>query len=384
MGTRTKKILIVTGESSGDIHGASLSRALVSIKPDLQIFGVGGVEMKKAGVHILQDNKEMAVVGVLEIFGKIRVLYGIFKKIKREISSGNYSALVLIDYPTFNMVLGYIASKNRVPVFYYCAPQIWVWGKSRVKLLARIVNKMFVTLPFEEKLYKKAGMDVEFVGHPFLDEVKTTMDKNKAYRKFGLDKNQKIIGILPGSRNQEIQKLLPVMLDSARIIKEKFPTSQFVLPLSKTIDQNEVEDFIKLSGLKIKIVTGLTYDAISVSDLLIVASGSVTLEAAILAKPMIIVYKLNFITCCLARLLCHISTIGLVNIVAGKEVVPELHQEKVTPGNIASWIIKALTDKNYYDKVKQELQKIEKLLGSYGASQTAAKGMIRFLYGRKT
>jgi lipid-A-disaccharide synthase len=384
MKPRTKQILIVTGESSGDIHGASLSRALVSLKPDLQISGVGGVEMKKAGVHILHDNKEMAVVGVLEIFGKLGILYEIFKNIKRELSSGKYSALVLIDYPTFNMVLAYIASKNRVPVFYYCAPQIWVWGTSRVKLLIRIVNKMFVTLPFEEKLYKKAGMDVEFVGHPFLDEVKTTMDKNKACQEFGLDRNQKIIGLLPGSRDQEIQKLLPVMLDSARIIKEKFPTCQFVLPLAKTIDQKEVEDFIKPSGLEIKIITGLTYDVISVSDLLIVASGSVTLEAAILAKPMIIIYKLNFITYCLAKWVSHISNIGLVNIVAGKDVVPELHQEKVTAENISSWVIKTLTDKNYYDKVKQELMKIEKLLGSFGASQTAAKGMIRFLSDRKT
>ena len=376
----SKKILIITGESSGDIHGAALARALVSLKPDLQISGVGGSEMRKTGVSLLEDNKEMAVVGVIEIFGKIRLLYRVFKKIEYEISSGKYAALVLIDYPTFNMMLAYIASKERLPVFYYIAPQIWVWGRSRIKLLKRIVNKMLVILPFEKEFYKKAGMDVEFVGNPFLDRVKTTMNKEKACQKFGLDRNQKIIGILPGSRNQEIETLLPVMLDAARLIKKEIPAVQFVLPLAKTIEQNKVEGPIKQSGLEIRLIKDFTYDAMSIADFLIVASGSVTLEAAILKKPMVIVYKLNFITYLLARIVSHISNIGLVNIVAGKDVVPELHQEKVTPENIAFWTIKALKDEKYYQQVKQELEKIERILGSKGAAQSTAQSIIRYLY----
>lgn len=377
------KILIVTGESSGDIHGAELSRSLISYKPELQIYGVGGSEMKEAGVHILQDNKDMAVVGVLEVFGKIQLLYKIYKKIEGEIASGRYSALILIDYPTFNMILACIASKHGLPVFYYIAPQIWVWGKSRIKLLLRIVNKMFVILPFEKKLYEKAGMDVEFVGHPFLDEVKTTMTKERAYQKFGLDKNQKIIGILPGSRKQEITMLLPVMLDSARIIKQEFPEIQFVLPLAKTVEEDEVENLIRKSGLEIIIIKGFPYDAMSISDLLIAASGSVTLEAAILKKPMIIIYKLNCITYLLARMVTHISIIGLVNIVAGKDVVPELHQDKASSENVASWVLKALKDKKYYNQVKEELAKIEPLLGKKGASQNTAQSIIGYLNERK-
>lgn len=377
------KILIVTGESSGDIHGAALSRSLISYKPDLQIYGIGGCEMKKAGVNILHDNKDMAVVGVLEIFGKILLLRKIYKKMEAEISSGNYSALVLLDYPTFNMMLAWIASKHRLPVFYYIAPQIWGWGKSRIKLLVRIVSKMFVVLPFEKKIYEKAGMEVEFVGHPFLDKVKTTMSREKAYQKFGLDKNQKIIGILPGSRAQEITTLLPVMLDSARIIKKEFPKAQFVLPLAKTAEENEVVNLIRLSGLDIKIIKGLPYDAMSISDLLIVASGSVTLEAAILKKPMVIIYKLNFITYILARMVSHISNIGLVNIVAGKDVVPELLQEKASPENVAAWVIKAFKDKKYYNQIKEELAKIEPLLGKKGASKNTALSIIGYLNERK-
>ncbi len=379
-----KKILIITGESSGDIHGAALSRYLTSFKPGLQIFGVGGTEMKKSGVHILQDNKEMAVVGVLEIFGKIRLLYKIFKKIEYEIVSGKYSALVLIDYPTFNMMLAWLASKHRLPVFYYIAPQIWVWGKSRLKLLSRMVNKMFVILPFEKEIYENAGMDVEFVGHPFIGEVKTALEKDKAYKKFGLDKSQKIIGILPGSRNQEIKTLLPVMLDSARKIKKKIPGSQFVLPLARTVKNDEVSGPIKQSGLEIKVIDGFTYDVISISDLLMVASGSVTLEAAILKKPMIIVYKLHFISYILARLACHISTIGLVNIIAGKEVVPELQQRNATSENITSWVLKVLADEEYYERIKQELVEIEPLMGKKGAAQTTAKSIINYLYEEKS
>ncbi len=375
-----KKILIITGESSGDIHGAALSRSLIALKPDLQVFGVGGSEMKKSGVHILQDNNEMAVVGIFEIFWKIRLLYKIFKKIEYEIVSGKYSALVLIDYPTFNMMLAWVASKHGLPVFYFIAPQVWVWGRSRLKLLTRIVNKMFVILPFEKEIYEKAGMDVEFVGHPFIGEVKTVLDKDKAYKIFGLDKNQKIIGILPGSRNQEIKTLLPVMLESARIIKKEIPTVQFVLPLAKTIKNDEVSGPIKQSGLEIKVIEGFTYDVIFMSDLLIVASGSVTLEAAILKKPMIIVYKLHFMTYILARLVCHISTIGLVNIIAGKEVVPELQQGNATSENITSWVLKALTDEKYYERMKLELAKIEPLLGKKGAAQTTAKSIINYLY----
>tara|TARA_B100000315_G_scaffold126052_1_gene115833 strand:- start:23423 stop:24571 length:1149 start_codon:yes stop_codon:yes gene_type:complete len=379
-----KKILIITGESSGDIHGAALSRSLTALKPDLQIFGVGGTEMKKSGVHILQDNNEMAVIGILEIFGKIRLLYKIFKKIEYEIVSGKYSALVLIDYPTFNMMLAWIASKHGLPVFYFIAPQVWAWGKIRLKLLTRIVNKMFVILPFEKEIYENAGMDVEFVGHPFIGEVKTALERDKAYEIFGLDKNQKIIGILPGSRNQEIKTLLPVMLESARIIKKEIPTAQFALPLAKTVNEDEVVTQIKQSGLKVKVIKDFTYDVISVVDFLIVASGSVTLEAGILKKPMVIIYKVNFITSILARILALISHVGLVNIIAGKEIVPELLQEKMTPENIASCSLKALTDQKYYEQVKRELAKIEQLLGKKKAAQTTAKSIINCLYEEKS
>ena len=379
-----KKILIIAGESSGDIHGAALSRSLIELKPGIKIFGIGGDEMRKSGVHILQDNKDMAVVGILEIFGKIGLLYNVFKKIKNEIFSGQYSALILIDYPTFNMILACLASKQRIPVFYFIAPQIWVWGKSRIKLLARTVNRMFVILPFEEKIYKHEGMDVEFVGHPFLDRIKTTMDKEEASKKFCLNKNQKIIGLLPGSRSQEIKTLFPVMLDSARKIKMEIPSVQFVLPLAKTVKKDEISGQISESGLDIKVIEDFTYDAISIADLLIVASGSVTLEAAVLKKPMVIIYKLNYITYLLARLICHIHIIGLVNIIAGKEVVPELHQDNVTSDNITAWVLKAVKDRKYYEEVKQELAKIELLLGKKGASQTTAKGIINYLYEEKS
>lgn len=379
-----KKILIIAGESSGDIHGAALSRSLIELKPGIKIFGIGGDEMRKSGVHILQDNKDMAVVGILEVFGKIGLLYNVFKKIKNEIFSGQYSALILIDYPTFNMILACLASKQRIPVFYFIAPQIWVWGKSRIKLLARTVNRMFVILPFEEKIYKHEGMDVEFVGHPFLDRIKTTMDKEEASKKFCLNKNQKIIGLLPGSRSQEIKTLFPVMLDSARKIKMEIPSVQFILPLAKTVKKDEISGQISESGLDIKVIEDFTYDAISIADLLIVASGSVTLEAAVLKKPMVIIYKLNYITYLLARLICHIHIIGLVNIIAGKEVVPELHQDNVTSDNITAWVLKAVKDRKYYEEVKQELAKIELLLGKKGASQTTAKGIINYLYEEKS
>ncbi|MBI5183334.1 MAG: lipid-A-disaccharide synthase [Nitrospinae bacterium] len=373
------RILIVAGEASGDLHGSHLVKSFLKIRPDIEICGVGGEGMKEAGVEILFDAKDMGVVGGTEIIGKIGLFWNVYKRLSSEIKSDNYGAIILIDYPTLNLRLAKIAKKRGIPVFYYISPQIWAWRRGRLKKIRRFVDKMLVILPFEEAIYKKAGMDVEYVGHPFIDIVKPTMSKEEGYKRFGIEPNKKVIGLLPGSRKNEIDSLLLTMVSAAKIIKSRIPHIQFILPVAYTIDKDYIVSKIKGDSLDIKIVEGYTYDVMNISDFLILASGSATLEAGLFGVPMVIVYKVNLLTYILGRILVMVRDKGLVNIVAGQRVVPELFQHKATPERIASSAITAIEDEGYYRFVKENLLVIRNSLGKGGASERAALSILRSL-----
>lgn len=372
--------MIIAGEVSGDLHGANLVRALKKLRPGIRFSAVGGKKMREAGVdEIFFDIKNMAVVGGVEVIGKIGFLFRVYRKIVREIKKKNLSALILIDYPTFNLFIARIARKNGVPVFYYISPQLWAWRPGRIKKISQRVDKMLVILPFEEKIYQASGIDVEFVGHPFLDLVKVSLSKKEIAEKFKLDPEKKCIGLLPGSRKNELDYLLPLMLQSVRIMKEKFPALQFLLLLSDSIERGYVEERIKKEALEIKIIQGDNYEMMAVSDLLIVASGSATLEAGLLNTPMIIIYKVNFLTYWLGKLLVKVKNIGLVNIVAGKVIVPELLQNQVRPDEIVRLALKMLRDGDYYNKIKEDLSALRASLGQEGAAFRAAESILRKL-----
>ena len=316
------RILIVAGEASGDLHGSNLVKSLLKIRSGIEICGVGGKRMREAGVDILFDVKDMGVVGGTEIVGKIGFFWNIYRGLMAEINSDKYEAVILVDYPTLNLRLAKAAKKRGIPVFYYISPQIWAWWRGRIKKITRVVDKMLVILPFEEALYKEAGMDVEYVGHPFIDIVKPTMSKEEGYKRFGIEADRKVVGILPGSRKNEIDSLMSVMISAARIIKSKIPQVQFILPVADTMDKDYVANKIEGDSVDIKIVKGCTYDVMNISDFLIITSGSATLEAGLFSVPMVIVYKVSFLTYILGRMLLRIRDLGLVNIVAVYSIVP--------------------------------------------------------------
>lgn len=371
--------MIIAGESSGDLHGSELVLSLKKLKPDLKIEGIAGPKMRKAGVEPLFFSEDITAIGFFEVVGKIPFLKKVYNSLKLRFRSRKYSFIILIDFPGFNLAVAKAAKRCGIPVIYYISPQVWAWRRGRVKKIAKCVDKMFVILPFEEKFYENSGVNAEFVGHPLIDCVKTSHSKEEMCRKFHLEMNRPIVGLLPGSRNAEIKHMFSIILQSAKIIKQSMPETQFVLPLAETVDEKQVEKHIGKNGVDIKIIKGLNYDTINISDFLIAVSGTVTLETALLGKPMVIMYRGTFLSWILAEMLRRVPCFGLANIIAGKEVVPELKQYQVNSKRIAEISLNALRDGDYRASVREELLQIKKELGEPGVSLRCAGKILDYL-----
>ncbi len=369
----SKKIMIVAGEASGDLHGGNLVRALHRIDPAICFYGVGGRHLKDAGVKLIADSADMAVVGLTEVVFKLGMIWKVMSTLKASLREDRPDLLILIDYPDFNLPLAEAAKKHGVKVFYYISPQVWAWRKGRINKIKKIVNKIAVILPFEAHLYKEAGMDAVFVGHPLLDVVKTKYTRKEALARFGLSEGATTVGVLPGSRQSEVQRLLPALLLAAGKIKEKITTVQFVLPLADTLDSDFVAHIIAQQPVTVKIIPGDTYDVLNCADIAIVASGTATLETALMETPMVIVYKVSKTSYSVGKMIINVNNIGLVNIIAGKTIVPELIQDEANPERIASEVIDILTDSERMEGIKTELSKIRGMLGSPGAAERAAR-----------
>jgi len=376
-----KKVLIVAGEASGDLHGANLVRAMLESDPGLVFYGIGGPKMEAAGVRCLARAGDMAVVGLTEVFSKLGMILGIMRKLKRSLWEEKPALIILIDYPDFNMPLARAAKKRGVPVFYYISPQVWAWRRGRIKQLRQCVDRMAVILPFEAEMYRREGMAVEFVGHPLLDGINTKYHRNEAICRFDLREEGSIIGLLPGSRPGEVTKLLPEMLAAAGIIKQELPTAQFVLPLADTLDRDGMEEMIRpcQEKLNVKIIGNEIYEVLAVCDAAMVASGTATLETALIGVPMIIVYKISLFTYLMGRIFVNVDHIGLANIIAGKTVVPELIQQDVNPPRMAKEILAILNDVERKNHIKRELAGIREKLGAPGASRRAANLAMEML-----
>lgn len=379
MNKKSLRTLIVAGEASGDLHGSHLVQALKIIRPECRFFGMGGKNMRSEGVETFFDIERMGAVGAVEILAELPHYLKVYRTLSREISSGAYTAAILIDYPTLNLRLARLCERAGIPVFYFISPQIWAWRKGRINQIRQTVNRMFVVLPFEESLYRSAGVDAEFLGHPFADKVHPSMEKEEALKEFHLDSDQKIIGLLPGSRKNEIQSLLQIMLEAAEKIQNELGNCQFILPVADTIDPEIIRRQLQGNPLNVRLVTGKTYDVMNCCDYLIIASGSATLEAGVLGCPMVIIYKLNAFTYFLARILIDTEMIGLVNIVAGERVVPELIQGEVTPENIAREAITHLNNPERLQAVRTRLLKIRESLGEPGVMNRVAKSICQYL-----
>lgn len=373
------RILIVAGEDSGDLHGSHLVAAFKHIHPDADFHGLGGKKMRQEGVHTFFDIDRMGTVGVIEIFGNALHYYKVYRKLSSEIATGQYHAAILIDYPTLNMRLANKCREAGVPVFFFISPQVWAWRSSRVREIRQNVDKMFVILPFEEQLYRDAGVDAEFVGHPFIEVVHPTLTRDEAFKEFQLDPGKKTVGLLPGSRRNEVDALLGVMAGAATRIKNEMDECQFILPVADSLDLESIQSKLKRYPLEIRTVTGKTYDVMSCCDFLLIASGSATLEAGLLGCPMVIVYKLNPVTYWLARLLVKVDNFGLVNIVAGEEVVPELLQREVTAENLAREALKVLKNPARHQAIRSRLLRVRESLGTPGVSRRIAESISRYL-----
>lgn len=374
-----KRIMVLAGEVSGDLQGAYLAQELKKLSPGIELFGIGGGRMEKAGVRLVSDITQIAVVGFVEVLRHIKTFRRILKKLNDLMEKERPQGIILIDNPGFNLRVAKKAKEKNIPVSYYISPQVWAWGKRRIKKITNLVKKMIVILPFEEKIYKEAGCPVNFVGHPFLNIVRPVLSKEEAYKRFRLEKNKPIIGLLPGSREGEIKRLLPVMVEAAARIKERIPDSQFILPLAPSLSRERVNTVLRRADFPIRVAEDPTFDVRSIMDFALVASGSATLENACLGLPMVIIYKVHFTTWLLSKILLKIPYIGLVNVVAGKKIIPEFLQYGAKPKRIANACLKILQDAEKLNEMKAELAKAKEKLGEPGAPRRAAEDILKIL-----
>ncbi|MDQ7073755.1 MAG: lipid-A-disaccharide synthase [Gammaproteobacteria bacterium] len=366
------KVMISAGEASGDLHAANLLAELKGLDLELECYGMGGSLLAAEGMELLLDCRELSVVGLVEVLLQYRKIIRHLHSLEKVLEERRPDLLITVDYPGFNLKLAKFARDRGIKVIHYISPQVWAWRAGRVKQIAAAVDHIAVLFPFEEAIYQQASVPVTFVGHPLVDQVKTELTTQQAKQKFQLDNSDKTIGLMPGSRNSEIERLLPVLLESAQSLQQRFGKLNFILPLASSIKLSQLKSQIEQSGLKIQVVQNQTHDAITACDAVITASGTATLEIALLGVPMVIVYKVNALSFAIARRLMKIPYIGLANIVAGQRVVQEFLQQDAKADLIADEIEKLLSDAAYHAQVCQHLSKIKAKMGRGGGSLNMA------------
>lgn len=369
---RNRKIFFLAGEQSGDLHGSLVIRHLRRIMPNLQIDGIGGPMMKEAGMNCIHSSDELAVIGFVEVLKNIRHLYGILNDVRAWFERERPDMVVLIDYPGFNQRVADIARQMGIYVLYYICPQVWAWHASRVKKITRLIDEAVVVFPFEKEIWARANAKVEWFGHPLIGIAQPSEPPEEIRRELAL-KEANVISLLPGSRTQEIYYILPALLDAAELILRQKPDCRFLLPAASTIDDARILEHLKGRNLPITMLRGQTYDAISVSDLCLVASGTATLETAIIGVPMIVVYKVNWLTSLISKFVIQAQHIGLPNVVAGKRIVPEFIRGDFKPELIAQEAIAILDDPKRMQQMRDELAMVRESLGDPGASRRVAE-----------
>ncbi len=375
--------MIVTGEASGDLHGANLVKALQLKQPGLQFCGMGGTELAALGVEILYDAAKVSVVGVCEVFSHLKDIWLAQRALRRRLAEDPPDLLILIDLPDFNLLLAKKAKKLGIPIFYYISPQLWAWRSGRVKTIKARVDRMGVILPFEEEFYRQRGVEATYVGHPLLDTVKTTTTSDQFLQRHNIPQGTRCIGLFPGSRKREVSSLLPIFFCAAEYLQEKVAEKiVFFVPKASTID---IQEFAAAGlgryqqSLDIRIIEEDRYDMMAACDAVVTASGTVTLELAILEVPMVVVYKLAPLTYRIGKLLVKVDFFSLVNLIAGYAAVPELLQHEVTATRIATELSAISTLPARKKQLKQALKEVRDKLGESGASEKAAAVALQML-----
>lgn len=370
MPARKKSVMIVAGEASGDQHGAKVVRAMQARDPDLVFYGIGGQALKAAGVRVLIDAAALAVVGITEIFAKLPSLLKGLATAKRLLRTRRPDLLILIDFPDFNLNIAKAAKKLDIPVLYYISPQIWAWRSGRVKKIRARVDHMAVILPFEADFYREHQVPVSFVGHPLLDQPVLASGRRAA----APESNGTVVGLLPGSRDREVSRLLPDMLAAVPLIQKQIPDARFVVSLSPSVERSLLETILAeyRPDVDVSIEADGVDRVLQRATLVVAASGTVTLEAALFGTPMVIVYKVSPVSYLLGRALVRVDYMGLANLIAGKAVGPELLQREVTAANIADRVTAMLSDADGLAACRRELMAVKAQLGAPGASERVA------------
>lgn len=379
------KIMLSAGEVSGDLHGSALADELKKINNRVYLFGMGGEKMRSAGVDIKIDITSRGTVGIAEIIRHIPYLLSAFLKMRSILKKEKPDLLVLIDYQGFNMLLASAAKKIGIKTAYYIPPQEWLWGtKKGVINVANTIGRIISIFEDEARIYKNAGGNVTYVGNPNLDTAKPTMNKDSFCKLLGLNPKFPIFGLFPGSRIQEIEFLLKIVLDASRIIKAKVPNAQFVLSLSSEHFRSDIKKLVAKSGLDIPIIHGHNHNILNSSNISIAASGTTTMEAVILDAPVVTFYKVSQLSYFIGKYILRIGLpfYAMPNILANKEVIPELIQSNLTPENISCSVLRLLTDKNEMAKMKEGFRAIRARMGAPGAVKRAAETIFFELKGK--
>lgn len=370
--------MLSAGEASGDLHGAVLCRALRELEPGVRLVGMGGAHMAAAGMEVIVDPTGQAAVGTSEALGRIPALYRAYRGLVKRLRLERPGALVLIDFPEFNLRLARRARRAGVPVVYFIPPQLWAWRRGRVRLMARRVSRVLAVFPFEPALYEQARVPVEFVGHPLLDVVPLDLTRDEARRRLGADPGHSLIGLLPGSRREEVEHLLPPMLEAAGRLAADDGRRRFVLGLAPTVPREQVQAHLlrAAGGPAVDLVSGRTYEVMAAADALLIASGTATLEAALLGTPMVVCYRVSRTTEIIARLLARVQWIGLPNLVSGRAVVPELIQKDVTGARLAAEASRLLDNPVIATAQRAAFKELRARLGEPGVGRRAARAVL--------
>ncbi|MDK2744710.1 MAG: lipid-A-disaccharide synthase [Nitrospira sp. BO4] len=373
------RILIVTGEASGDLHGANLARALKACDPHVSLAGIGGRAMEAAGVQLVQEMGQFDVIGMVGPLAFVSIIRR-FLMMRRLFRSKQWDTVVFIDHPGLNLRFAYFAKAAGLRVVYYIAPQIWAWAPWRIHWIKQRVDHVLVILPFEKPIYDEAGVRCTFVGHPILDAVAGHYDRKALRISFGLSPARRVIALLPGSRAHEVQVLLPILIEAAEKLARREPETEFLLAQASTIHDNLLQPLLAQSTVSITVVKEQANEVMAVSDLVLVASGTATLQAAVVGTPMVLFYRTKALTFWAAtlvhRFLIRVKWIGLVNLVAGRTVVPELILSAATGQRLYEEALRILEDRSAYDEMKRDLATVRAALGEPGASTRAAEMVL--------
>ena len=375
------RIMIVAGEASGDLHGASLARAILQMVPTVDLFGVGGDNMQSAGVELIHHINRLAVMGITEVLGHLGEVRTTLDSLTTVARERDVDAVVLIDYPDFNLTLARRLRKHipDVPIIYYISPQVWAWRRGRLRTMKRFVTRALVIFPFEEALYREADIPVAFVGHPLLDLATPALGRDAFRRAYRLDPEAPTVAVLPGSRANELRMILPDLVGAVERIARAVPSVQFVIARAPNLPDALFEPLARLTRVTSRvpcIVESQTDAVLVAADVVLTASGTATIQAAIHERPMVVVYRLSALTYWMGRRFVRVNAFGMVNLVAEKSIVPEFLQEAFTPEAVAGEAVRFLTDETHAATTRAELRTVREKLGGSGASRRAAEQVL--------